>query len=71
MKIVFKIKETAPLSRLMSAYCAKQGIDKNSVRFLYDGQRIEDTSTAKQVRLPCCLLIYLALVAGHGRARRN
>jgi len=41
----FKIKMSTKLGKLMTAYADRNGQDKASVKFLYDGQRIgpEDT----------------------------
>merc|ERR1739848_824458 len=44
-EIVFKIKKTTPLKKLMSAYCARQTISFESVVFLYDGNRIQAEKT--------------------------
>ncbi|TPX67370.1 hypothetical protein SpCBS45565_g03817 [Spizellomyces sp. 'palustris'] len=48
-EIAFKIKRTTPLQRLMDAYVAKTGQDKSSVRFLYDGQRINGHETPDEL----------------------
>ncbi len=37
----FKIKQTTPLRKLMEAYCQQQGLELSSVRFLYDGNRLQ------------------------------
>jgi len=33
----------------MDAYCQRQGISQNSIRFLYDGQRIQPERTPKEL----------------------
>lgn len=33
----------------MLAYCQKQGISEKSVRFLFDGNRIQDENTPKEL----------------------
>jgi small ubiquitin-related modifier len=48
-EVFFKIKRNTPLSKLMDAYCDRQGVDKQSVRFLYDGERVQDTSTPESL----------------------
>ncbi len=63
----------------MDAYCKKQGINRTSVSFHFDGKRIEDDKAAAEVTVFCrgavllavfhftvCILIALALthVAG-------
>lgn len=34
---------------MMNAFCERQGVSSNSVRFLYDGKRITGDSTPEQV----------------------
>lgn len=48
-EVYFKIKKQTPLRKLMDAYCQRQGISANSIRFLYDGQRIQAERTPKEV----------------------
>eukprot|EP01012_Entosiphon_sulcatum_P031594 TRINITY_DN400_c0_g1_i1.p2 TRINITY_DN400_c0_g1~~TRINITY_DN400_c0_g1_i1.p2 ORF type:complete len:101 (+),score=35.41 TRINITY_DN400_c0_g1_i1:22-303(+) len=45
-EVYFKIKKTTPLRKLMDAYCKKQGVNRSSVRFHFDGRRIEDDKNA-------------------------
>ncbi|CAG8528667.1 2786_t:CDS:2 [Paraglomus occultum] len=40
-EVFFKIKRTTQLKKLMEAYCERQGKAMASVRFLYDGERIQ------------------------------
>ena len=51
-EIYFKCKQTTPLQKLMHAFCNRQGVSTNSVRFLFDGNRINETQTPQQVRCP-------------------
>ncbi|KAJ8092063.1 SUMO protein smt3 [Marasmius tenuissimus] len=44
-EVFFKIKRSTKLSKLQGAYASKVGKDVNSIRFLYDGARINDTDT--------------------------
>jgi small ubiquitin-related modifier len=44
-EVFFKIKKTTALKKLMDAYCEKQAIGTDSVRFLYDGQRVTADQT--------------------------
>jgi small ubiquitin-related modifier len=48
-EVFFKIRENTPLGKLFAAYCGKKGISPNSIRFLYDGQRLTETSTPKSM----------------------
>jgi len=42
-------KMTTQLSKLMNAFCQRQGVQMNSVRFLFDGQRLTETQTPQQL----------------------
>ncbi|KAF2754353.1 ubiquitin-like protein [Pseudovirgaria hyperparasitica] len=42
-EVFFKIKRTTQLKKLMEAFCDRQGKSPQSVRFLYDGQRVQGT----------------------------
>ncbi|KAF8639065.1 hypothetical protein AX16_010371 [Volvariella volvacea WC 439] len=44
-EVFFKIKRSTKLSKLQAAYATKVGKDVNSIRFLYDGARIQDDDT--------------------------
>lgn len=43
--VQFKIKRNTQLKKLMSAYCDRQGLDQNQIRFRFDGTPIQDTDT--------------------------
>lgn len=45
-EVFFKISSTTPLSKLISAYCKRKSIEESSVRFLYDGERIDPSKSA-------------------------
>ena len=51
-EIYFKCKQTTLLKKLMDAFCRLQRVSSNSVRFLFDGNRINETHTPQQVRCP-------------------
>ncbi|KAF2248701.1 ubiquitin-like protein [Trematosphaeria pertusa] len=42
-EVFFKIKRTTQLKKLMDAFCDRQGKNISSVRFLFDGQRVQPT----------------------------
>ncbi|KXH61372.1 ubiquitin family protein [Colletotrichum salicis] len=44
-EVFFKIKRSTKLDKLMSAFCDRQGKAMNSVRFLFEGQRVQPTDT--------------------------
>ena len=59
-EIFFKIKRTTALKKLMDAFCERQGKAPNSVRFLFDGSRVQATDSPETV---CCIsLAYLGSV---------
>jgi small ubiquitin-related modifier len=41
----FRCKPTTPLQNLMDAWCKREGVPPDSVRFLFDGQRIRPNHT--------------------------
>ena len=45
--VQFKIKKTTPLRKLMVAYCKRQGISKEDVRFTFDGARLHEQDVPK------------------------
>jgi len=55
-EIFFKIKRTTPLGKLMNAFCERTGKSKTNLRFLFDGQRLNEDDTPELVstrsRLP-------------------
>ncbi|KAM7184032.1 Ubiquitin-related domain containing protein [Rhypophila sp. PSN 637] len=44
-EVFFKIKRSTKLEKLMSAFCERQGKALSSVRFLFEGQRVQPTDT--------------------------
>ncbi|MCJ1354504.1 MAG: hypothetical protein MMC33_004493 [Icmadophila ericetorum] len=44
-EVFFKIKRTTALKKLMDAFCDRQGKQPNTVRFLFDGARVQATDT--------------------------
>mmetsp|Transcript_39214 Transcript_39214/g.97130 ORF Transcript_39214/g.97130 Transcript_39214/m.97130 type:complete len:98 (+) Transcript_39214:81-374(+) len=50
-EILFKCKMTTPLSKLMNAFCQRQGVTMQSVRFLFDGQRINQDQTPTDLEM--------------------
>lgn len=52
-EVFFKIKRTTALKKLMDAFCERQGKTPSSVRFLFDGSRVQSTDSPDTVRLSC------------------
>ncbi|KAI7881895.1 ubiquitin-like protein [Lichtheimia hyalospora FSU 10163] len=50
-EVFFKIKQTTPLKKLMDAYCERQGKSADSVRFLYDGERVQPSDTPQKLEM--------------------
>merc|ERR1712046_498835 len=50
-EIYFKCKQTTPLQKLMRAFCQRQGVQMNAVRFLFDGTRVRDSQTPKDLAM--------------------
>lgn len=48
-EVFFKIKRTTALKKLMDAFCERQGKAANSVRFLFDGSRVQPTDSPETV----------------------
>jgi len=50
-EVFFKIKRNTKLSKLQGAYANKVGKDVGSIRFLYDGNRINDDDTPASLEM--------------------
>ena len=50
-ELFFKIKKGTQLKKLMDAYCSRNGVNPSTVRFLFDGQRIQETNTPNDLHL--------------------
>eukprot|EP01120_Amphizonella_sp_Union-15-10_P015706 TRINITY_DN8124_c0_g2_i1.p1 TRINITY_DN8124_c0_g2~~TRINITY_DN8124_c0_g2_i1.p1 ORF type:complete len:103 (-),score=28.06 TRINITY_DN8124_c0_g2_i1:108-386(-) len=48
-EVLFKIKNSTPLRKLMEAYCQRQAIEPNSIRFLFDGNRLREDQTPEEL----------------------
>ena len=45
----FKINKKTQLMKLMEAYCARQSLQMEQIRFLFDGNRLRDTQTPDEL----------------------
>ncbi|XP_023391753.1 small ubiquitin-related modifier 1 isoform X2 [Pteropus medius] len=54
-EIHFKVKMTTHLKKLKESYCQRQGVPMNSLRFLFEGQRIADNHTPKETIFLVCI----------------
>lgn len=50
-EVHFKIKKTTQLKKLKQAYADRQGVSLQSLRFLFDGQRIADEMSPKALEM--------------------
>jgi small ubiquitin-related modifier len=50
-EVHFKIKQNTPLRKLMDAYCSRAAISMSSVRFLYDGCRVQEDDTPTKLEM--------------------
>ena len=50
-EIFFKMKKKTPIGKLMNAWCQRQGVNLNAVRFLFDGERLRDTQTPEGLEM--------------------
>jgi len=48
-EVFFKIKRSTQLKKLMDAFCDRQGKMPNTVRFLFDGQRVQPNDSPDSV----------------------
>jgi len=44
-EVFFKIKRSTQLKKLMDAFCERQGKSLSTVRFLFDGARVQPTDS--------------------------
>jgi hypothetical protein len=50
-EIFFRCRFCTPLKRLMTAFCNRNGVSMNSVRFLFDGNRLIGTQTPWDLKM--------------------
>ncbi|KAL9103797.1 MAG: hypothetical protein Q9163_001206 [Psora crenata] len=50
-EVFFKIKRTTALSKLMNAFCERQGKTPSSVRFLFDGARVNPSDSPDSLEM--------------------
>ncbi|KAK7208267.1 ubiquitin-related domain-containing protein [Myxozyma melibiosi] len=44
-EVFFRIRKTTGLKKLMDTFCERQGKSRLAVRFLFDGERVNDADT--------------------------
>ena len=50
-EVHFKIKRSTPMRKLIDAYCKRQGVASNNVRFLFDGENIKADDTPDKLEM--------------------
>ncbi|KAL8745902.1 MAG: hypothetical protein Q9190_002019 [Brigantiaea leucoxantha] len=50
-EVFFKIKRTTALQKLMNAFCERQGKEFKTVRFLFDGARVNPTDSPDSLEM--------------------
>ena len=46
-EVHFRVKQTTPMGKIKKSYGERLGVPVSSLRFLFDGRRINDDETAK------------------------
>ena len=47
----FKMKRMTQIGKLMNAWCQRQGVNLNAVRFLFDGERLRESQTPESLEM--------------------
>lgn len=65
-EVHFKIKSTTPLRKVMDAYCQRQGLRRDALRFLFDGDRVQDDDTpeSRELEDDDCLEVFAQQLGG-------
>lgn len=50
-EILFRIKKTTPLKKLIESWCTRMGTSMQATRFLYEGQRINAEQTPEDLKM--------------------
>ena len=50
-QVHFKMKKKTQLKKLMEAYCARQSLQMDQIRFLFDGNRLRDSQTPGELHM--------------------
>ena len=50
-EMFFKVKKTTKMSKIFDAYSQRRGIASTSIRFVYDGQRVQPETTPKMLEM--------------------
>ncbi|OII77927.1 ubiquitin family protein [Cryptosporidium andersoni] len=50
-QVLYRIKKRTRLQKLMNSYCQRTGQNENSIRFLFEGERLRSEMTAEEAGL--------------------
>ncbi|KAK6588645.1 hypothetical protein RS030_3416 [Cryptosporidium xiaoi] len=50
-QVLYRIKKKTKLQKLMNSYCQRTGQNENSIRFLFEGERLRPEMTAEEAEL--------------------
>jgi len=50
-EMLFKVKKTTKMSKIMDAYAQRRGVGADNLRFVYDGQRVNKEATPKMMEM--------------------
>ena len=65
-EIHFRVKMMTHLKKLKESYCQIQRVPMNSLRFLFEGQRIADNHTPKELGMEeDVIVVYQEQTGGH------
>ncbi|XP_038196598.1 small ubiquitin-related modifier 1-like isoform X1 [Arvicola amphibius] len=66
-EVHFKVKRRTQLKKLKKSYCQRQGIPSNSVKFLFEGQKIADNHTPEELEMEedDVIEVYQEQMGGH------
>lgn len=66
-EVFFKIKRSTALLKLMNAFCERQGKQMSTVRFLFDGARVQPTDSPETLEMEDgdALEVHQEQIGGH------
>jgi hypothetical protein len=50
-EVFFKIKPSTQMKKVFDAYCKTKSISRDSVRFLFEGERVQDLDTPEKLEM--------------------
>lgn len=48
-EVYFKVKRSAKMKRLFNAYCKRYNVDVSTMRFFYQGERVNEEQTSDEL----------------------